>query len=1142
MIVEESLRRQLQPTVDRRRHLLLAWRLTLVWFVTALAGLAVAGLQSLLGWRSDVPAWLVVGAAVMATLVAIRKARKAEPDYRQIARTIESTHPELQALLLAAVEQRPQGPERGLGYLQRQVLKEAMAHAAGHDWMESISSRRLMWADLGAIVTGILLAAVVLQVIPSTSPRAGGRGAAAARGQQRVTVTPGDTVVESASPVVIVARFDGPVPSAVTLRFGPAGQPPQTMALDRTLEDPVFGGVLRDVRTDLVYSVEYGGHRTRDYHIRVMEPPSLTRADARIVYPSYTNRPEKVLRDTRQVVVVEGSHVTWTLTLNKPVASARLVPRQGDALDLTADANSPAVYRVSLTADQSQRYELRLTDADGRTNKVPERLAVDVHKNLPPELRVVFPRRDTQVSPLEELSLEAEVTDDFGVTGYGLTYTLVGTDSRDLALGGAAASREKQRISTMFSMEGFKAQPGQLLTYSFWAEDIGPDGQVRRTRSDLYFAEVRPFEEIFRESQSFQDERNPQQDQQGQDGQQGRQPEQLARLQKQIIAATWNLKQRLDRAGATEESRKDLDVVRQSQSDVLDDAKAAQAAAEQPSAAKALGAAGQYMQTSLDHLTRANPSASTDELAQALGTEQSAYQELLKLRDSQVQVAQGARNSTRRGNRSADFEQRLQQLELQQRENRYETERLAQSQQQSASREDLQVLSRLGDLARRQEDVAGRLREAEASLRQARSDQEREEILRELKRLRDEQLQALQDVDELQNRMERPENRQRMSDARQQVGDTRSRISQSTEDLEQGRISDAVNSTTRAQRQLEQTREDLRRSTSGQFVQEMRQMRDEAQQLDERQRQISDDITQQAESGQKTLTDSDAAKDLVGRVSQQKERALVLMDRMKSVSEQSETSEPLLSEKLYDTLRKANTSGVDKALETTSELLRRHFLPQAQEMDRQAGAGIQELRKGVEEASQGVLGDEAQALARARRQLDDLVRQVDEEAGRARDQQARSGGGRAVADANADPNGAGGRSVAGGRSQEPGQQGQPGATGEGPLTGGAYRAWSDTLREVEEVLSEEDLRNQAARVRDQARAIRQEFTRRGRPPQWDLVQQQISRPLAELRTRLDERLARLRSSEALAPIDRDPVPGRYAEPVRRYFENLGGQQ
>jgi hypothetical protein len=42
-----------------------------------------------------------------------------------------------------------------------------------------------------------------------------------------------------------------------------------------------------------------------------------------------------------------------------------------------------------------------------------------------------------------------------------------------------------------------------------------------------------------------------------------------------------------------------------------------------------------------------------------------------------------------------------------------------------------------------------------------------------------------------------------------------------------------------------------------------------------------------------------------------------------------------------------------------------------------------------------------------------------------------------------------------------------------------------------------------------------------------------------LRQRVTEKLAQLKSDEALVPIDRDPVPGRFAEAVRRYFENLG---
>jgi len=86
----------------------------------------------------------------------------------------------------------------------------------------------------------------------------------------------------------------------------------------------------------------------------------------------------------------------------------------------------------------------------------------------------------------------------------------------------------------------------QLVSYFAWADDHGPDGQARRTFSDIFFAEVRPFEEIFRADQSGQSARQQQreQQQQNQSGQQGgNQPTRLAELQKQIVIATWKLRQ-----------------------------------------------------------------------------------------------------------------------------------------------------------------------------------------------------------------------------------------------------------------------------------------------------------------------------------------------------------------------------------------------------------------------------------------------------------------------------------------------------------------------------------------------------------------------------------------------------------------------
>ncbi|MBM4024405.1 MAG: hypothetical protein FJ280_03235 [Planctomycetes bacterium] len=1253
-MIEEALRTQLEPVVDRRRRLSLAWRLSLYWLTAGVVGLFLIGADRLLGWRSPLALASLCLAVVAATVWAIYRVRRLRPDYRAIARHIEQQHPDLKALLLAAIEQKPEGPEGRFGYLQHQVLLQAVSHATHHDWMQTIPPRTLALANFSWFAALGFLLFVLLLLWPAHRPGAPAR-TVLLQGGYSITVTPGDTEVEKGSPVVILGRFEGQLPSAVDLLFGPPGQTPQRMALTKSLNDPVFGGMIQETSSNLLYRLEYAGWRTRDYTISIFQSPELVRADARIVYPAYTKLPAKTVEDTRQISVVEGSEVTLTFMLNKPVQTARLAPRSGVALGLAIDREHPNVLTTSFTATQSQQYDLHLADAQGRANKMPPRFVIDVQKNLPPQLTPLFPANDVVVSPLEELVLEAKVADDYGLLGYGLTYSLIGAKNEEITLGtaqpdgivkaeGPARSglvrayriasddattnvAAEPQIRYLLALEDLGAEPDQLLTYYFWAEDMGPDGKPRRTASDMYFAEVRPFEEIFRESQSFQDGQNQEQ-QQNQEGQERNQSgEQLARLQKQIISATWNIKQQAERAGGITGRKDDVEVVRQSQAGVLEQARQALTEAEDPAAAKSLQAAAEHMEKAVEHLTKASESAATTELTPALSAEQAAYQELLKLRQREHQVARG-RNSGQRNNASSERLQRqLQQLELTQRENRYETQQLAQSRQQESRQEDLQMLNRLRDLARRQSEMSERLRETEAALRQARDEQQRQDLLRELQRLRDEQLQALRDTDEIGRQMDRAQNRQRMADARQRLDESRSEIRQSAEALEQGRLSQAQTSATRAQRQLEQMREELQRRTSSQFADQMRDMRDQAQQLDQRQNEIAGEIGREIDARQKTLAGPEVGPELAERVDRQKENMRKLLEEVKTVSEQAEVSEPLLSRKLYDTLRQASMGDTDKALEATGELLRRNFLPQAQEIERRAGAGIEQLRRGVEEAARNVLGDEAESLRLARRQLDELIEEAGGEptaraGGRERQQPGDAnnpmdaGTRQRQADAERRPGGErqegqsaerqgtpqdaqqsqqaqqGGAPREGGQPQEsedqraraeagerPGdragdRQGRPGerraegvppsergqelapaqagdardtgtidgggSTGpRGPFTDERFRQWAGRLRDVEDMLPQRDLREEAARIWDRARAIRAESRRHSKEPQWDLVQMQVMNPLVELRQRVSERLAQLQSKEAMVPIDRDPVPDRFAELVRAYFENLG---
>ncbi|MCH8217736.1 MAG: hypothetical protein IH892_13305, partial [Planctomycetes bacterium] len=497
----------------------------------------------------------------------------------------------------------------------------------------------------------------------------------------------------------------------------------------------------------------------------------------------------------------------------------------------------------------------------------------------------------------------------------------------------------------------------------------------------------------------------------------------------------------------------------------------------------------------------------------------------------------------------------------------------------------------------------------------ARTEEEREEIRRELKRLREEQIEALRAVDELQERMDRSENRQRMAEARQRLNESRERMQESTEQLARGNVSEAISSTTRAQRQLEELRDAFRRSTSSQFAEEMREMRDQAQALDRRQQEISEEIAEEIDPDRKSLADAGKNKELARRVDDQRQKTKELLEQMRELSDLSEISEPLLSRKLYDTLREANTGSIDSALEITEELLRRNFLPQAFESERPAGEGIARMSRGVEEAARGVLGDDTEALRLARQELGELIDQVTgrrraddpndpnrpeefasgqsgprgENTARQGRQQARAGNQGRQGQEQAQRQGQGGQGQQqvqgqgqqqaqgqgqGGREQRgrrsPGQAGgtprdgaragtwadgraiggDPGGGGQtgpefypaGPFTGGNFRQWSERLRDVEDMLTEPELRNEAATVRDRARMLRSDFERHGKVPQWDLVEAQIMRPLIELQQLISDKLAQLQADDALVPIDRDPVPERYADRVRSYFEELGEER
>jgi hypothetical protein len=1099
LALEEALYDRLGP-VARREAWLWRWHsFALVMGTAALCGLLLGFLDDRFGWGGP-GWWVLLGLGVVAAMVlAYWRVEQRVPDLRALAAQIEHAHPDLRALLLTAIAQAPSESDGRFGYLQEQVLREAVSQAAPGAWTRAIPTRRLWGAGLGFGLGAAALLFVagrsLLPEMPALFPDEFG-----------LSVQPGDTEVEKGTAVTVLARFGRTVPSRASLLVRPRGKAPVRLGMTRNLADPVFAASTAVGDGIVDYQIEYGGRRSKRFRITSFVLPELERMDARIVYPRQPTVPAKDLQDIHQVSVAEGARVALSLRLNKPVAEAHLVGDDGTVVNLAPSGGRGEVQTVSLDPDRTRHYEVQLFDERRRTNRTPPRLTIEVHGNAAPKIALSFPGHDVRVSPLEELTLEAKVSDDVGLVGYGVSYALAGKPPRELSLGGGPNVRT-ETARTIISLEDLKAEPDDLLSYHFWAEDLAGNGDRRRVWSDMYFAEVRPFEERYQEGPS--DSGGAAAAARGQPG------DDLARREKEIINATWRL-EREEREGVpAPELKNDIEVVRKGQMEIKD-------AAEVVRQQAVRGEVKTTLDEAIASMVRAHGQLPVN-LATALEAEQSAYASLLKLRLREHAVARGKSGG---GGAGEQGDRSLDELELKQKENRYETrsEATAQAEDQPA-REDRQVLNRLRDLAERQKTLTDRIKELQVALQQA-TPEEREELQRRLKRLREEQQEMLSDLDDLMERMDRPENRSRLAEARSGLESTRARAAETSEALARGETGRAVGAGTRTERALDRMREDLQRKVSRALADEMRDLRTEARRLAQQQESLGGAIRQTADPKRPPGTPTESRR-LAQALRGQKQGVSALLDRLRRITEETETSAPLLSRKLYDALRKAKMDGVEKSLDRMSDLMDHSFGPQAATEEPKVREAVTSLEKGVGEAAKGVLGDDAEALRLAQSELDSLL------------EEARRGGAIASSPQGGQPppnlpraRGAGG--VGGG---PPSSSNAPSSAS--PITGENFRAWADRLRDVQELLGEPALRTDAARVLDRARALRGEARRHAEAPQWSVLETEIVRPLTELRDRVNEELRRVQpDKDKLAPIDRDPVPSRYSELVRRYYKSL----
>ena len=241
----------------------------------------------------------------------------------------------------------------------------------------------------------------------------------AEEGPVHVRDTDGSLVVARAGTLSLQASWDGKRPERVELVVeGQRGERSSALSLGAS---GLFQGhfTVEPGDTSLwVRGGDDGGDENR-LSLRVIDPPRLDDPDFLLTPPAYIGG-EAQRVGSADLVMAEGTHVQLLGRPRGAAESATLwMQAEGEslALDVTED-DEGLLVSGEFVARQSDTLTVRLTGDHGLATPEPGRIALLVHEDRPPTLRVYSPARsDVKVTAQAVVPVSVMADDDHGVAG-----------------------------------------------------------------------------------------------------------------------------------------------------------------------------------------------------------------------------------------------------------------------------------------------------------------------------------------------------------------------------------------------------------------------------------------------------------------------------------------------------------------------------------------------------------------------------------------------------------------------------------------------------------------------------------------------------------------------------------------------------
>ena len=774
--------------------------------------------------------------------------------------------------------------------------------------------------------------------------------------------------------------------------------------------------VLAGLEDTLDYYVEAAGLKSKAFVLKVRDLPAVSALKVTYHYPKALGLADVVETPGGDLRAVEGTVAEVDVKTTGPLQQGLLVLDDGTRIPLAEGAEG--WLRASVPIKKDGAYYVAALD-EGELVRLSEDYFIEAKKDAAPIVKIEFPGRDTGVSPIEEVTVKVEGSDDYGLHELALHYSVNGGPEKTVSLLKQQNAKQVDG-SAVIALEDFHLSPGDLVSYYASARDAS-----HSEKTDMYFAHAEPYDLRYSQAQQGGGMGGGEQDQNN-----------ISEHEKEIIAATWNANRHApDAATAASEAK------------FLDDMQAKLGAQARSLAdrmrSRHLDSSSAQFKSFTENMDQASAGAQVaagqlgaGAWVKALPVEQQILQHLLRaesvFRDIQVAFGATGGGNGMQGGMGRDLE-RLLDLELDTEKNQYETGEQASAKSEAEQKAD-EALEKLKELARRQQELAQQQKNAQQQLEQR---WQQEMLRREAEQLR----QQLEDLKRQSGRSQQSQSRQggqmqqgQQGQSSQQqagmmgrqgfggvAGASPRQLEQALHDVEQAEeamrqgVSGNQDAARQAAQRLNAAGQTLEQAQKQRAQAQMSDMANQAKQLAEAHRDFSKQLLDTFGKGQQRqdprLGPSPSSSSAGARRLADEEQRLAdqmgqLQRKLESAAQSMADSQPAAAQKLRQALGDAEQNELEQRMRMNSDWIRRGEGQYTWMRESMTGMGLDKLNDQIQEAQKALKAEPenggqqsaagakdggAQQTEQALNQVESLRRQLEQMQARMQGQSGQAG-------------------------------------------------------------------------------------------------------------------------------------------------------